>query len=378
MGFWPFGHEDEPLEVITRVITAATQNGFRVRGKLTIHFHQPQAKAEADLAGDKCAAIAMALLREAPDHERIIGAEGILGAELAARYPVDVARARQIELLAFHVVGDPTLSEELRRASSAAPGVVGGGSRSGSSSSFPAVRGSTPSPPPVRRALPPTPSVGTLPVPPPPKRRASAQMRSLRALLLPPGTAPAAMGIFAAPVVRDSAARLLIGFLRVHDLVARCASIDEDSAEVLASLVPASDAPPGGYEASRASEIARWHAVLGPGVMFGLQHEVRVASIFLLKAALERSLVMPALASAVVEATSAAAFPEEAGIQDGLARFTATDLGAPKEVLAQAMVRITHGQEEASPVASALAPLMELVSDDLFTLALVIKASTGE
>ena len=94
MGFWPFGRDPAEIEIATRVITADTQNGFTVRGKLTIHFAEPQTQADADMAADRCAQITATLLREAPGHDRVIGAETQLSGLLFARYPVDVARAR--------------------------------------------------------------------------------------------------------------------------------------------------------------------------------------------------------------------------------------------------------------------------------------------
>src|SRR5208282_704134 len=72
MGFWPFGRDPADIELVSRVITAAAQNGYRVRGKLTIHFQEPQRQADADAAGDRCATLAIALLRETPDHGSVI------------------------------------------------------------------------------------------------------------------------------------------------------------------------------------------------------------------------------------------------------------------------------------------------------------------
>ena len=118
MPFWPFGRDPADIEIATRVITAATQNGVKVRGKLTIHFSEAQRQNNADAAADRCATVAIGLLREAPEHQRLIGAETQLNAQLLARYPGDIASARAVELAALHVVGDPALSDELRRASS--------------------------------------------------------------------------------------------------------------------------------------------------------------------------------------------------------------------------------------------------------------------
>ncbi|MFT3768268.1 MAG: hypothetical protein QM820_22690 [Minicystis sp.] len=409
MGFWPFGRDPANVEMVSRVVTAQTQNGHRVRGKLTVHFFEPQRQTDADIAGDRCAALAVARIREAPDHN-VIGAEVQLSADLMLRYPIDVARARAIELAALHVVGDPALSDELRRASSSSslpavnlgsqappssPGSVRPGApasvRPGAPASVrPGAPASVrpPSNPPIPRSVPPsvTPNAGSsMPSAPAsnmpaatPRRRGASQIRSIQSLLMPPGTPPAAMGQFVAPLVKDSAARLLIGYLRAHDLITvRGVSIDEGSAEMLASLVPVSDAPPGGYEASRAGEIARWQTTLGQGVMFALHHEVRVVGAYLAKEALARAEVMPALADAVVEALCSSAFPEEAGILTDLGRFPSAVAPAFVSVLAENLTRIAAASEDPAAIAAALTPLLSMVQEDLNVAASIIKQSSG-
>jgi hypothetical protein len=389
MGFWPFGRDPANVEIVSRVITAATQNGYRVRGKLTIHFYEPQRQADADLAGDRVSALAVALLREAPDHGRVIGAENQLSAELTARYPGDIARARGVELAALHVVGDPALSDELRRAHapSAPPSAPASVPPPPLSAAPITSRPPAPSRPPQPTSAPPPrapfPSAAPLstqgtPTPGPVRRRASSQIRAIQSLLMPPGTPPAAMGQFIAPLVKDSAARLLIGFLRAHDLVSvRRVAIDENSAEMLASLVPVSDAPPGGYEASRSGEIARWQTTLGQGPMFSLQHEVRAKSLHLAKDALARAEVMAALADAVLEAVAAGAFPEEAGLLAEVARFPSSLPDDFVTTLAQDLSRIAGAGDDPGAVAAALAPLIATVKEDLNVAALIIKQSSG-
>jgi hypothetical protein len=383
MGFWPFGRDPANVEIVSRVITAATQNGYRVRGKLTIHFSEPQTQGDADLAADRCAALAVVYLREQPDHGRVIGAEAQLSAELSTRYPPDLVPPRAVELAALHVVGDPTLSDELRRASgissSSMPAVtLGSGSQappSTRSPSTPPARTGTPTsmPPSASPSSPGSSAPGALP-----RRRGTSQIRSIQSLLMPPGTSPAAMGQFVAPLVRDSAARVLIGFLRAHDLIAvRGVSIDENSAETLASLVPVSDAPPGGYEASRAGEIARWQTTLGQGVMFALQREVKFISVYLAKDALARAEVMPALADAVVEAVCSAAFPDEAGILEELGRFPSKAAAELVHVLAASLTRLAGTSEDPASIAAALAPLVGMVQEDLNMTAGIIKQSSG-
>ena len=101
------------------------------------------------------------------------------------------------------------------------------------------------------------------------------------------------MAHYVAPLVKDSAVRLLIGFLRAHDLVTvRGVSIDGNSAEMLANLVPVSDASPGGYEASRAAELQRWQSTLGDGPVSALRREVKTLGTFVAKDALARAQVL--------------------------------------------------------------------------------------
>ncbi|MEO7327205.1 MAG: hypothetical protein ABI193_01415 [Minicystis sp.] len=412
------------------MITAATQNGVKVRGKLTLHFAELQRQAEADAAADRCATVAIALLREAPDHERLIGAEAALSAQILQRYPTDVARARGVELAALHVVGDPALSDELRRASSTAGPVS-------------PILGGTPSPPSARPNTPPSappppaPSSPTRSSPPmaghpapmlpgtvtgpssddaarhssrPPaahpgvqhlpvqhaglglapastpaysgaagqRRRGASQIRSIQSLLMPPGTPPQAMGAFVAPLVRDSAARLLIGFLRAHDLITlRGVVIDEGSAEVLANLVPISDAPPGGYEASRAPEIARWQGTIGAEPIAKLLRETGVISVHLAEEAMIRAEVSKTLASAVIEAVCVSAFPDDPAVLSDIERFA--DLQAAEFVAAVAhnLTSIAAAGDDPVPMTAALGPLVGMMTEDLNVAAMIIKLSAG-
>ena len=211
------------------------------------------------------------------------------------------------------------------------------------------------------------------------RRRGSSQIRSIQSLLMPPGTSSTAMGQFVAPLARDSAARLLVGFLRAHDLIAvRRVNIDETSAEMLATLVPPSDAPPGGYEASRAGEIARWQAALGQDVVRALQHEVRVTSAYLAKEALARVQVMPALGEAVLDALCAAAFPDEARILAELARFPIPMPADFVAGLARSLIAHAGADDDPAAVTSALTPLVATVKDDFLVSAMIIKQSSGE
>jgi hypothetical protein len=369
MGFWPFGDDPAEIEIATRVVTAATQNGYTVRGKLTIHFAEPERQADADEAADRCAQIAITILREAQSHERVIGAEAQLSAMLQGRYPAELARARAIEVAALHVVGDPALSDELRRASA-------GGS---ASINMPSTPPSGPlASPPSSYVTPPAPSVAPASTSPVSKRRSSSQIRSIQSLLMPPGTPPSGMGAYIAPIVRDSAARLLVGFLRAHDLITlRGVTIDETSAEALASLVPASDAPLGGYEASRATELLRWQAALGAEVIRALHREADAIITYLSREAMLRGEVPRALSVAVVEALCVAAFPDDEGLLGEIERFPDALSPALVTEAARRLSMIAGTGDDPVTMAAALTPLVAVIQEDLNVSAMIIKHSLG-
>src|SRR5262249_50683293 len=130
------------------------------------------------------------------------------------------------------------------------------------------------------------------------------------------------------------------------------------------TLVPVSDAPPGGYELSRAGEIARWQAALGEGCIPALHHEVRVASAYLAKDALARIEVLPALADQVVEAVCGAAFPDDPGILAELARFPIPMSADFVADLTGALIRHAGAGDDPAAMASALAPLVATVRED--------------
>jgi hypothetical protein len=211
-----------------------------------------------------------------------------------------------------------------------------------------------------------------------PRRRGASQIRSIQSLLMPPGTSPLAMGAFVAPLVRDSAARLLIGFLRAHDLITlRGVVIDEGSAEVLANLVPISDAPPGGYEASRAPEIARWQATIGAEPIAKLLRETSVISVHLAEEAMVRAEVSKTLASAVVEAVCVSAFPDDPAVLTDIERFVDLQPAEFVATVAKNLTSIAGAGDDPVPMTAALGPLVGMVTEDLNVAAMIIKLSAG-
>ena len=312
MGFWPFGREPSEVEIASRVVTAPTRDRFTVRGKLTLHFLEPQTQAAADGAADRCVELCAAILREAPDHRSLISGEATVVSELVARLPPDFAPTRAIELVSLHVVGDPGPSAAIRRPSSGAmaavkmPGPVissvppnatsgrdarplgetsGRDARPPGETSWPIPIGRIPTPPPATAS--PIPRV---------RRASSTRMRAV-SLVIPPSSPPPAMGAAVVPFVRDSAARLLVGTLRAFDLlVLRRVTLDESSPEMLSALVPISEVAPGAYESSRAQELGRWQGMLGPQIFAQLQRDACVLAVYLAYAAMIGAMVPQPLA----------------------------------------------------------------------------------
>lgn len=107
MGFWPFGRDPADVDLVSRVVSAMARDGVRVRGKLTLHFLDPQTEADAEQAGDGLATVTEQVLRELPSHE-LIGAEPHVVTIVAGRVPAGSPATRAIELASLHVVGEAT------------------------------------------------------------------------------------------------------------------------------------------------------------------------------------------------------------------------------------------------------------------------------
>jgi hypothetical protein len=351
MGFWPFGR-DADVETASRVITALTKNGLRVRGKLTIHFAEQVTQEAADSAAEECAQVAETLLREAESHESLIGAEPEVSGKLLAQYPMSAAAARSLEVAALHVVGDPALSGALRRASSG---------------SMQAVR-------PASATSSPLPKPSSVPPPPMPRRRASSQMRAIRITPLPPAATPEQAAAMLAPIAHDAATRLLIGFLRAHDLIG-VRSVEMDAAS-FDMLIPQSEAAPGGYEASRAEELARWQTTLGAGSLGALRREAHLIACYMAQQAMLRAGVPHETADAVLDQVAAANL-NDADARAELVRFPdhlPPDFSAD---VVSSLRRIVRGPENPSAMSAALAPLVGQIDEDLIVAARVMKPAVS-
>jgi hypothetical protein len=335
MAFWRFG-EREPanVEEASRIFTAAARDGKRIRGKLTLRFDEPQTQTAADKTTARCAQIAEHLVRDVSGAEQLIGAEAELASAIAGRLPQASLSLRSVEISDLQAVGERISSAGLLSPFTAPSRPPSGAPPSGPPPSQGGLRRPVSSVPPGDRrsspyALQPFTQASSSQPPP-----SSSSLRWLGAragawLAPRPGSPPALVASALAPLLRDVASRFLIGCLRAHDLViVRRVPLDPASTEILAALLPISDAPPGEFETSRAAEISRWHSTLGSLVLNQLRTEASVLSAFQIRMALGRREIAASSATEVVEALCRTAFPGLVVSAAQLARYSEQRLSA--------------------------------------------------
>ncbi|WP_156338529.1 hypothetical protein [Chondromyces crocatus] len=210
------------------------------------------------------------------------------------------------------------------------------------------------------------------------RRSVSSSMRAVTASVVPPkGATTTEIGASLSPLLRDATTRLLLGFLRTHDLLTiRQVPLDEATTELLAQLLPVSEAPAGEFEASRAQEVTRWQGALGSLVMDALRAEAATLAALLTRTALAEVGLLPNLAQEVLEALCQAAFPAAEG-RIGAAASVA--LATEQELTCEAahsMARILD-YPDVTPLETALTPLLTSVASDATVIAQMAKLSLG-
>jgi hypothetical protein len=361
MGLWPFNREPADVEIASRVITAETGDGATVRGKLTLHFLEPQTQGAADEAADRCAALMESLLREQQRHDDLLGTEAAMVLKLIDRLPGDVVPTRSIDLAALHVVGDPgslvrkrssTLTRMTAISAALPPPSTVAPSSAAASSSMSTTTGS--------------------------RRRSSSRMRALiGSLVLPVGSSPQAIGGSLALVVGEAAARLLIGFLRIHDLVnVRGVALDEGSQDLVVAVATILEPPQGEPEASRAAEVTRWEAALGTVMLSRLRREACVVSASQMFAALLHAEIPQSLALEIMVEGCAKAFPGEASLAKEIGRYEG-DGASIAAVLSMRITRILGGGRKPEAMIATLEPLVGSGEEDLAVAATLAKYSLG-
>ncbi|WP_437731344.1 hypothetical protein [Sorangium sp. So ce1335] len=392
MGFWPFGgREPANVESVSQVVTAAAR-GETVTGKLTLYFKEPQTQSSADRAAERCAQVAGSLLREIGEREPLPGREAELAAAIAARAPRGVPALRTIELAPLHVVSDRT-TQPRRVMPSPLPVIVqepprSAGGRAPSSRPPPSGTGWGAAPASSRGLMAGAAPVGhgaPSSVPPPKSVRSPPSSGSLRLRGAGPGNGrgsspgligspPTVIAAALAPLLRDTSARLLIGCLRAHELIiVRRVAIDLGASEVMAALLPVSEAPPGEFEASRAAELSRWHTALGSPVISQLRTESCAISAQKASMALSTANIAPGVVGELVDALCRTAFPGLALSSAHVARYAEQDLG---DTAAESVARILR-HPNSKQLRLALSPLLDAVHSDTDAISRLAKASLG-
>jgi len=353
MPFWRFKRDKEPadVELVSRVITATSRDGARLRAKLTVTFDEPQTQRVSEEAGDRCMSTAVQVLSKVQKHATIMAdapdmhthVEELV-AELRRRLPDGLPHVRSLELAAIHVVGDMSTSQARTPTWRKLEAVV------------PAAKGAPPSAP-------------------PPRRQSSSQMFAVTAdRLVPPGASHEMAGKAISPLVRDAAGRLLVCILRCYDLVfVRELELDESS-ELLSALAPTSDVGPGSYEESRRTEIERWEGTLGEETVASLRRESTIVATFLMYQNLLHSEVPVSATVEIMEAVNEHAFPDETGILVDMARYLQTAESTGLELSTRILAALEQ-DAETDLLETALAPLLRSLTDDLGLAANHVKRS---
>jgi len=389
MAFWSAAD----VEIASRIITAKMRNERRLRGKLTLHFSDPQTQSDADQAADRCASIAEDLISEAADQEQILAGEAEFISSIRRRLPIDIPPVRSIDLAGLHVVGDPIASSNMRRSTATfrAVTVPTGQSPSqfaqtqapppppaqqranpGSNSTFRAVSSSPSSAVPSTQSQPP--SRGAISS----KRPTMSRFRAMSpAMVLPPGSPPQAIARVLAPFISDCAARILVGFLRAYDLlVLRGLALEEGSAEMLAAVVPVSDAQLGGYEASRTPELTRWQNSFGQATFQRLRRECQVVAVFFAHGSLLQRDIPQNITLEILQEATPLAFVGDSNVLLGISRWI--QLG-DDEVLPSLCAHLTDlvGHGNPNELATALRLVVASVNEDLVLASTMAKDAVG-
>ncbi len=359
MGFWPFGKGksgDDAGEVdfASRVVTASPRDGTTVRGKVTVHFTEPGSQARADEIAATCAKLAEEVLREAEDHEALLGEEAQVAAKVLTRLGND-ERVRSLEVVALHVVGDvPSVAPK-------PPSIA------------PTRR---PSSMPISRRPSSIPPVSAAPVSV--RRPSSGQMLAVRAeRIVPEHGSPEIVGKSLAPLLRDAATKLLIAVLRTYDLfVVRRLSVD-DSPDHLDAIVPTSTAPLGFFADSRVEELDRWESALGLLKLEALRSETATLVCALLHKSLEHARIPTTSSTTILEKTSAGAFDASSSPLGEIGRYLHLADVSPMSELCESLVKILGHGEDLTRLELALTPVLASVQEDLSLAASQAQSSLG-
>jgi hypothetical protein len=207
---------------------------------------------------------------------------------------------------------------------------------------------------------------------PPPAAVAARRRVVASRLFLPSGAGPYEVARGLTPLLRDTAGRILVAFLRMYDLtVVRRVPFEAVETDILSSLTAPSDGAPGTYLASHSAEVQRWRDAIGAPKMDRLQREANLAAAALAFEGLSSEGVPQSMANAVVEGLAGSAFGEPDMMLDlGRYLFPAQETTSA-ETLAN-MIAVA-GEDMPPGMEAALDPLFASLREDVAAAALLAK-----
>lgn len=205
----------------------------------------------------------------------------------------------------------------------------------------------------------------------PPPAAVAARRRVVAArLFLPSGAGPYEVARGLTPLLRDTAGRILVAFLRTYDLtVVRRVPLDAVESDILSSLTAPSDGAPGTYVASHTPELQRWREALGATKMDLLQREASLAAAALAYDSLSTEGVPQSMANAVVDGLAGSAFGDPDLMMD-LGRYL---FPAHETTSAEAFANMigVAGEDMPPGMETALDPLFASLREEVAAAALI-------
>lgn len=168
-----------------------------------------------------------------------------------------------------------------------------------------------------------------------------------------------------------------MGFLRAYDLlVLRGLALEEGSAEMLAAVVPVSDAQLGGYEASRMAELTRWQNSFGPATFQKLRRECQVLAVFFAHGSLLQRDIPQNITLEILQEATPLACAGDANVLLGISRWI--QLGED-EVIPALCAHLTDlvGHGNPQELANALRLVAASVNEDLVLASTLAKDAVG-
>ncbi|MEZ4298606.1 MAG: hypothetical protein R3B70_26880 [Polyangiaceae bacterium] len=207
---------------------------------------------------------------------------------------------------------------------------------------------------------------------PPPAAVAARRRVVASRLHLPNGAGPYEVARGLTPLLRDTAGRILVAFLRTYDLtVIRRVPFDAVEGDILSSLTAPSDGAPGTYTASHSAEIQRWREAFGSAKLDKLQREASLAAAAVAFEALSAEGVPSRAANAVLEGLAGSAFGDPDMILDvGRYLFPAHDTLA---IEALASMIALAGEDMPPDLEPALEPLFASLREEVTAAALIVR-----